>query len=100
MNQEELEEYAEVLEKLLQERERLLAEIPPCPAHGACVPHAIEWVRAHLTTRPPVLGEGICEEPGCWNKAMSSESYCLDHYLDTQAMLAAYKRMTSTDCEE
>lgn len=50
MNQKELEEYVDVLEKLLQERERLLAEIPPCPVHGAgCVPHAIEWVRAHLT---------------------------------------------------
>lgn len=43
-------EYIATLEKLLAERDRLLAEIPLCPDHGAgCVPHAIEWVRAHRT---------------------------------------------------
>ena len=52
MKKKELEEYVDVLEKLLQERERLLAEIPPCPVHGAdCVPHAIDWVKSHLTKR-------------------------------------------------
>ena len=31
-------------EHLLEERARLIAAIPECEAHGACVPHAIEWV--------------------------------------------------------
>lgn len=35
-----------VSDALIQERDRLLDAIPPCPDHGACVPHAIEWVEA------------------------------------------------------
>jgi hypothetical protein len=31
-------------EHLLEERARLIAVIPECDVHGACVPHAIEWV--------------------------------------------------------
>ena len=47
---EEIEEidkdkYIETLEKLLEERDRLLAEIPECENHGACIPHAIDWIR-------------------------------------------------------
>lgn len=39
-------------EKLLAERNRLLAAIPACPEHGAgCVPHAIEWVEKAKETR-------------------------------------------------
>jgi hypothetical protein len=46
MNQRELDEYVNTLEKLLQARQRLLDEIPPCPVHGKdCIPHAIEWVQ-------------------------------------------------------
>src|SRR5688572_1407089 len=40
----ELQEEVDVDNKLLDERNRLLAAIPECPEHGACVPHAIEWV--------------------------------------------------------
>jgi hypothetical protein len=44
----EVADYVHVMEKLLEERDRLLAEIPECPKHGRCVPHATEWVRKHL----------------------------------------------------
>lgn len=33
----------------LEEAERVLQLIPPCPVHGwRCIPHALEWVRLHL----------------------------------------------------
>lgn len=34
----------EVTDKIIAERNRLLAAIPACPVHGQCVPNAIEWV--------------------------------------------------------
>ncbi len=34
----------EVIEKLLNERQRVLDAIPECEIHGSCVPHAIEWI--------------------------------------------------------
>lgn len=41
-----LQEEIRVGDKLLEQRNRVLAEIPECPPHGdQCVPHAIEWVR-------------------------------------------------------
>ena len=37
-----------VTDKLLEERNRVMEAIPPCPRHGSqCVPHALEWVEAH-----------------------------------------------------
>ena len=33
-----------VTDSILNERQRLLDAIPECPAHGACVPHALEWI--------------------------------------------------------
>jgi len=33
-----------VTEQLLEERQRVLDAIPECKTHGACVPHAIEWI--------------------------------------------------------
>lgn len=39
----------EITEKLLQHREMVLRTIPECPAHGYCVPHAIEWIEKQLT---------------------------------------------------
>lgn len=41
---EELLQELEVMEKLLNERQRVLDAIPKCPTHGSCVPHAIEWI--------------------------------------------------------
>ncbi len=29
---------------LLKDRSKLLEAIPQCPAHGPCVPHALEWI--------------------------------------------------------
>lgn len=40
----ELEAELAVSDKLLKDRDALLEAIPQCPAHGKCVPHAIEWV--------------------------------------------------------
>jgi hypothetical protein len=41
----ELEAQIEVLNTLLDTREKLVEAIPECKEHGAgCVPHAIEWV--------------------------------------------------------
>ncbi len=43
----ELRKELEITDRLLAERNRVLAEIPPCPLHGEqCVPHCIEWVTA------------------------------------------------------
>jgi cell division protein FtsB len=42
---EELEAHLATDEALLNERNRLLNEIPECPIHGAqCIPHAIAWI--------------------------------------------------------
>ena len=40
-----LEEELRVTEELLAERQRVLDAIPACPAHGPCVPHALEWIK-------------------------------------------------------
>jgi hypothetical protein len=40
--------YAEliILERLFNERQRVLDAIPDCPIHGTnCVPHALEWIK-------------------------------------------------------
>ena len=42
---EELKSELKISDKLLIERDKLLAEIPQCPEHGACIPHAREWIR-------------------------------------------------------
>ena len=41
---EELEAELKVSDTLLKDREALLEAIPACPAHGKCLPHAIEWI--------------------------------------------------------
>ena len=41
---EELEAELKVSDELLKDRDALLSAIPECPAHGKCVPHAIEWI--------------------------------------------------------
>jgi hypothetical protein len=34
---------------LIDERDRLVEEIPPCPQHGKqCVPHAIDWIKERM----------------------------------------------------
>ena len=33
-----------VTDELLADRQRVLDAIPECPAHGACVPHALAWI--------------------------------------------------------
>ncbi len=36
-----------VTESLLEQRQRVLDEVPECPIHGGnCVPHAVEWIKA------------------------------------------------------
>lgn len=41
----ELTEELAVVNKLLDERNRVMDAIPPCPEHGPqCVPHAMQWV--------------------------------------------------------
>lgn len=34
----------DVTDELLADRQRVLDAIPECPAHGPCVPHALEWI--------------------------------------------------------
>src|SRR3954467_3490400 len=41
----ELVEEVRISDRLLDDRNRLLKLIPPCPEHGdECIPHAIDWV--------------------------------------------------------
>lgn len=45
----DLEEELSIIEKLLEERNKLLTTIPACPLHGnECVPFAIDWVKEML----------------------------------------------------
>lgn len=40
-----LSEELEVTDRLLEERNRVMEAIPPCPAHGCqCVPYALDWI--------------------------------------------------------
>jgi hypothetical protein len=41
---EALREELRMTDALLAERQRVLEAIPPCPQHGSCVPHALEWI--------------------------------------------------------
>lgn len=53
-----LKEDLRVTNALLIEREAVLQVVPHCPLHGACVPHALEWLRdtvKELTERAPQL---------------------------------------------
>jgi hypothetical protein len=44
-----LREELRVTDQLLSERQKLLDAIPPCPEHGGCLPHALDWIaRARL----------------------------------------------------
>lgn len=42
---EQLIEEVAIDNKIIAERDRLLAAIPGCAAHGRCVPYAIQWVK-------------------------------------------------------
>jgi len=45
MSSMELKFLLELTEKRLEQTERLLKAIPPCPVHGDdCIPHALEWI--------------------------------------------------------
>lgn len=45
-----MEEELKVTNRLLEARDKLLQEIPPCPLHGnECIPHAREWIQAAIT---------------------------------------------------
>lgn len=37
-------DYVQLCEAELAEANRVLAEIPDCPVHGACMPHYREWI--------------------------------------------------------
>lgn len=55
--QELIEELA-VANKLLAERQRVLDAVPPCPDHGPCVPHALEWIeKAKTALQAPAPGD-------------------------------------------
>jgi hypothetical protein len=41
---------------LLKDRDALLSAIPECPAHGKCVPHAIEWIE-QVKTLAKIISE-------------------------------------------
>ena len=41
-----------ISDKLLEQRNKVLAAIPACPDHGdQCIPHAIEWVQESIAIR-------------------------------------------------
>jgi hypothetical protein len=51
-----LEFQLELAKQLLDERQRLLDAIPQCPAHGECVPYALEWIakaKVLMATKEP-----------------------------------------------
>ena len=65
-------EYVENLERLLVERDRLLAAIPPCPIHGPqCVPHALGWIEKQKAKEP------YCATHGHQWLKLAGYSYCI-----------------------
>lgn len=45
-----LKDELKVTDQLLTDRQRVLDAVPPCPAHGPCVPHAVEWIQQRAGT--------------------------------------------------
>lgn len=45
MDREQLISLVKTLDYLSDQRDMLLAAIPECQAHGACVPHALDWIK-------------------------------------------------------
>lgn len=52
----ELETELATTNRLLEEREKLLSAIPECPAHGKCIPHAVEWIEQVKTLGKIISG--------------------------------------------
>ncbi len=52
---EELEAELAVSDKLLEDRTKLLEEIPHCVVHGLCMPHALEWISQAKTLASSVI---------------------------------------------
>jgi hypothetical protein len=49
MSRAELEGYALLLNKMIDDRDEVINLIPPCPEHGTrCIPYAKEWVMEQL----------------------------------------------------
>jgi hypothetical protein len=44
IERDQLKDEVAIGDRIITERDRLLAAIPECGPHGQCVPHAIEWV--------------------------------------------------------
>lgn len=42
---ERMQREIDVSDRLIEMYKSVLDAIPECPAHGACVPHAIEWIK-------------------------------------------------------
>lgn len=68
-----LKKEIEVDDYIIKDLERLLAAIPECPVHGACIPYALEWVEKIRTenanlksklSRPDQDGAGDGKEAG------------------------------------
>lgn len=42
---DDLKHELEVTDELLKDEQRVLDAIPPCPVHGRCIPHALDWIK-------------------------------------------------------
>ena len=63
-----LSEIKTILEKLLEERERVMRAIPACPLHGnQCVPQALEWISKQ------VKRDATCSTCRFWKQFRSTD---------------------------
>lgn len=92
---ERLTEEVEVGDKIIAERDRLLAAIPECAANGQCVPYAIQWVRDIQVERDQLKAENErmrlalkSAEDAMWK----SESNMDNEAADIRDLLAAMSK--------
>ena len=92
----QLEAELKVTEQLLEARQEVLKAIPECPAHGECVPHALEWIEQskHLRSllqglmavmhlREGAGGVSILMADG-WHDATAAQTLFIKEYHDKQ----------------
>lgn len=54
---EQLQAERDVAYTLIESRDAVLAHIPECPVHGACLPHYEDWIKARIGLTPAETAE-------------------------------------------
>jgi len=69
-----------VTDELLNERNKVMNAIPPCPMHGhQCVPHALEWIKERVLQQVIDIAQGAFD---------ASQDLEMPQYIPTHVMAA------------